>query len=216
MTKAGPAQNQRVIARTGRVRRSASLPRQHSSTDCIGNGSVDLSPSSVPSREVRERSTAGTSQASKRSAETSAAPSLSGGTVPASVQVRDIHTPDFSRFSRLRVDLVGHAWARSSTHHRSSGSLAGSSPRTAGQRNPGASGSVNRLLRPESVRHMSVTTATQRLTAAHHETRRDNNKKARETGKTQLTGYLCRWWQVLGSNQRRLSRRFYIRPPRLK
>jgi hypothetical protein len=32
---------------------------------------------------------------------------------------------------------------------------------------------------------------------------------ARETGKTQLTGYLRRWWKVLGSNQRRLSRRFY-------
>jgi hypothetical protein len=69
---------------------------------------------------------------------------------------------------------------------------------------------VNRLLRPESVRHMSVTTATRGLTTAHHETRRHNNKKARKTGKTQLTGYLCRWWQVLGSNQRRLSRRFYI------
>jgi len=68
---------------------------------------------------------------------------------------------------------------------------------------------VNRWLQPDSVRHMSVTTATQRLTAAHHETRRHNNKKARETGKIQLTGYLCRWWQVLGSNQRRLSRRFY-------
>ena len=77
----------------------------------------------------------------------------------------------------------------------------------------GASGSVNRWLRPESVRHMSVTTATQRLTAAHHATRRHNNKKARETGKTQLTGYLCRWWQVLGSNQRRLSRRFYRELP---
>ena len=76
----------------------------------------------------------------------------------------------------------------------------------------GASGSVNRLLRPESVRHMSVTTATQRLTTAHHETRRHNNKKARETGKTQLTGYLRRWWQVLGPNQRRLSRRFYSEP----
>jgi hypothetical protein len=34
----------------------------------------------------------------------------------------------------------------------------------------------------------------------------------RETGKTQLTGYLRRWWQVLGSNQRRLSRRFYREP----
>jgi hypothetical protein len=32
---------------------------------------------------------------------------------------------------------------------------------------------------------------------------------AREAGKIQLTGYFRRWWQVLGSNQRRLSRRFY-------
>jgi hypothetical protein len=71
---------------------------------------------------------------------------------------------------------------------------------------------VNRLLRPNSVRHMSVTTATQRLTAVQHGTRRHNNKKARETRKTQLTGYLYRWWQVLGSNQRRLSRRFYRTP----
>jgi hypothetical protein len=31
---------------------------------------------------------------------------------------------------------------------------------------------------------------------------------AREAGKIQLTGYFRRWWQVLGSNQRRLSRRF--------
>jgi hypothetical protein len=38
---------------------------------------------------------------------------------------------------------------------------------------------------------------------------------AREAGKTQLTGYFRWWWQVLGSNQRRLSRRFY-RPPWLK
>src|SRR5450759_139703 len=28
---------------------------------------------------------------------------------------------------------------------------------------------------------------------------------ARESGKIQLTGYFRRWWQVLGSNQRRLS-----------
>src|ERR1017187_3453704 len=74
----------------------------------------------------------GPTQASKRSAETSAAPSLSGGTVPASVQVRDIHTPDFSRFSRLRVDLVGHAWARSSTHHRSSREPGGLFPENGG------------------------------------------------------------------------------------
>jgi len=29
---------------------------------------------------------------------------------------------------------------------------------------------------------------------------RHKNDKARETGETQLTSYLCRWWQVLGSN----------------
>jgi hypothetical protein len=72
-----------------------------------------------------------------------------------------------------------------------------------------SSGSVNRLLRPESVRHMSVTTAMQGLTVTHHDTRRDSSNKAREAGNTQLTGRFCRWWQVLGSNQRRLSRRFY-------
>ena len=35
---------------------------------------------------------------------------------------------------------------------------------------------------------------------------------AREAGKIQLTGYFRRWWHVLGSNQRRLSRRFYRMP----
>jgi len=72
-----------------------------------------------------------------------------------------------------------------------------------------SSGSVNRWLRPDSVRHMSVTTAMQGLTAAHHDTQRDKRKKAREPGYAQATGRFRRWWQVLGSNQRRLSRRFY-------
>jgi hypothetical protein len=89
------------------------------------------------------------------------------------------------------------------------GSPAGSLPEDGRPSKPGASGAVNRLLGPDSVRHMSVTTATEGLTAEHHETRRHSSKKARETGKTQLTGRLRRWWQVLGSNQRRLSRRFY-------
>ena len=54
--------------------------------------------------------------------------------------------------------------------------------------------------------------ARHRLTAGQHETQRHSNKKAREAGYPQLTGYLRRWWQVLGSNQRRLSRRFYRGP----
>jgi hypothetical protein len=75
-----------------------------------------------------------------------------------------------------------------------------------------ASGSVNRSSCPDSVRHMSVTTAMQRLTVTHHDTRCDSTKTAREPGYAQAAGRFRRWWQVLGSNQRRLSRRFY-RPP---
>ena len=78
--------------------------------------------------------------------------------------------------------------------------------------NGGASGAVNRLLRPDSVRHMSVTTATRRLTGHIMKTQRDKKEKARETGNPPLTGRFRRWWQVLGSNQRRLSRRFYSEP----
>jgi hypothetical protein len=55
-------------------------------------------------------------------------------------------------------------------------------------RNREASGSVNRLLRPDSVRHMSVTTAMQGLTAAHHDTQRDNSNAARKPGYAQATG----------------------------
>jgi hypothetical protein len=116
-------------------------------------------------------------------------------------------------FSRLSADLEGHPWVRASDHQGMvRGTWAGAAPRTwAIESRSQRFGEP--LAPPDSVRHMSVTTATQRLTAAHHETQRHNSKKARETGKTQLTGRLRRWWQVLGSNQRRLSRRFYIRTP---
>ncbi len=52
--------------------------------------------------------------------------------------------------------------------------------------NTEASGSVNHWLRPDSVHHMSITTAQGRA-AAHHETQRDDTKTARETGYPQLT-----------------------------
>ena len=45
---------------------------------------------------------------------------------------------------------------------------------------------VNRSLGPDSVRHMSVTTAMQRLTVTHHDTQRDSTKKAHKAGNTQL------------------------------
>jgi hypothetical protein len=51
---------------------------------------------------------------------------------------------------------------------------------------------MNRLLRPDSVRHMSVTTAMRGLTAAHRDTQRDNSKAAREPGYAQAMGYFRR------------------------
>ena len=62
---------------------------------------------------------------------------------------------------------------------------------------------------PHAVRHASVDTATPRATALHGDTTRDREKTARTPEKSQLAGRFRRWWQVLGSNQRRLSRRFY-------
>ena len=59
------------------------------------------------------------------------------------------------------------------------------------------------------VRHASVATATQRSTATQGDTPRDKEETARRAAFSQLAGRFRRWWQVLGSNQRRLSRRFY-------
>jgi hypothetical protein len=47
---------------------------------------------------------------------------------------------------------------------------------------------------------MSVTTAMQGLTAAHHDTQRDNSMAAREPWYSQAMGHFRWWWQVLGSN----------------
>ena len=192
----------------------------------------------MPSREVHERSTAGTWQVSQRSAETSAglgAGSSVAGRCTRPAMRGPAHGPAAGRGSamkrhgarqrssatvqgdpprsagspRLPPDPVGCGWARPSTTSDLP-PRAGPAPKTASHRKSGgASGSVNRWLRPDSVRHMSVTTAMQGLTAAQHDTQRDNSKAAREPGYAQATGRFRRWWQVLGSNQRRLSRRFY-------
>src|SRR5271167_101050 len=45
--------------------------------------------------------------------------------------------------------------------------------------------------------------------AAHDDTRRDKKETACLAAFPQPAGRFRRWWQVLGSNQRRLSRRFY-------
>jgi hypothetical protein len=62
------------------------------------------------------------------------------------------------------------------------------------------------------VRYASVDTATQGPTARQGDTRWDREETARQHENSQLPGRFRGWWQVLGSNQRRLSRRFY-RPP---
>jgi hypothetical protein len=49
----------------------------------------------------------------------------------------------------------------------------------------------------------------QGLTAAPRETQGDKTKTAREPGDPQVADRFRRWWQVQGSNLRRLSRRFY-------
>jgi hypothetical protein len=64
------------------------------------------------------------------------------------------------------------------------------------------------------VRHASVDTATQRSAATQGDTRRDREKRTASHENPQPAGRFRRWWQVLwwqvlGSNQRRLSRRFY-------
>ena len=63
--------------------------------------------------------------------------------------------------------------------------------------------------RPDAVRYMSVDTATRRRAALQGDTQRDREETARIAEASQLAGRFRRWWQVLGSNQRRLSRRFY-------
>ena len=72
-----------------------------------------------------------------------------------------------------------------------------------------ASGYSHRSFRPDAVRYLSVTTAMHRPAVTHPDTRRDKKETARRTAFPQQAGRFRRWWQVLGSNQRRLSRRFY-------
>jgi hypothetical protein len=72
-----------------------------------------------------------------------------------------------------------------------------------------SSGYTHRSLAPVPVRHASVDTATQRPTALQDDTLRDREETARIAANPQLAGRFRRWWQVMGSNHRRLSRRSY-------
>ena len=59
----------------------------------------------------------------------------------------------------------------------------------------------------DPVRYTSVDTVSQRTTALQGDTPRDKEETARIAENLQLAGRFRRWWQVLGSNQRRPSRR---------
>ena len=72
-----------------------------------------------------------------------------------------------------------------------------------------SSGYPHRSLAPIPVRYVSVDPALRGYTAHQGDTPRDRAETARLAENSQLAGRLRRWWQVLGSNQRRLSRRFY-------
>jgi hypothetical protein len=72
-----------------------------------------------------------------------------------------------------------------------------------------SNGYPHRSLAPIAVRYASVDTATQCPTALQGDTRRDREETPRQHEISQLAGRFRSVWQVLGSNQRRLSRRFY-------
>ena len=72
-----------------------------------------------------------------------------------------------------------------------------------------ASGYTHRSFRPDAVHHMYAPTAMHRPAVTHADTHRDKKETARRAAFPQPAGCFRRWWQVLGSNQRRLSRRFY-------
>ncbi len=72
-----------------------------------------------------------------------------------------------------------------------------------------ASGYTHRLFHPDAVHHMYVHTAMHRPAVTQADTWRDEKETARRAAFPQQAGRFRRWWQVLGSNQRRLSRRFY-------
>ena len=61
----------------------------------------------------------------------------------------------------------------------------------------------------QAARSLSVTTAMHQPVVTHRDTRRDEEETARRTAFPQMTGRFRWWWQVMGSNHRRLSRRFY-------
>jgi hypothetical protein len=71
------------------------------------------------------------------------------------------------------------------------------------------SGHPDRPYGTNPARHTSVDTATSRPTALRGDTRRDRERRPASHENSQLAGHNRRWWQVLGSNQRRLSQEVF-------
>jgi hypothetical protein len=77
---------------------------------------------------------------------------------------------------------------------------------------PGPDGPVCGRPARTPVRHMSVHSRKRLDSQGHHGTTTARSTTARTRVYAQAAGRFRRWWQVLGSNQRRLSRRFYSEP----
>jgi hypothetical protein len=71
--------------------------------------------------------------------------------------------------------------------------------------------SSDRPRRADAVRYTSVDPATQRSIARQDDTWRDTQETTHPAENSQLAGRFRWWWQVQGSNLRRLSRRFIDR-----
>jgi hypothetical protein len=122
---------------------------------------------------------------------------------PPRPQVRTRPTRRLARAGRRRTGRPGYA------AYASQASSPTPNNRTKRARIGKASGYTHRSFCPDAVRYMSVTTAMHRPTVTHADTCRDKKETARRTAFPQRAGRFPRVWQVLGSNQRRLSRRFY-------
>ena len=87
---------------------------------------------------------------------------------------------------------------------RQAGTRRGRGPSVASVKQPTVRTDRSRARIPSAIRPW-----TQRPAARQGDTRWDREETARVAENSQLAGRFSRWWQVLGSNQRGLSRRFY-------
>jgi len=146
---------------------------------------------------------------------TNARATLARSALPAIATLSQTTVPAISAPALPRPALPGRSGTNGRAHGRctldSATNVKPKPPTSAARPWPSveADGYTDRATGPAPVRYTSVDAATQRFTALQGDTRWDREETARIAVYPQLAGRFRRWWQVLGSNQRRLSRRFY-------